>query len=119
MSYVDGFVIPIAKKNLKAYKAMATLGAKVWRDHGALEYKECIGDDLAVKMGMPYGKLLKLKKGETAVFSWITYKNKAHRDKVNAKVMKDKRLAGSMDPKKMPFDMKRMSYGGFTVLVDA
>src|SRR5688572_25545315 len=107
MPYVDGFVIAIPTKNLKAYKAMATLGGKVWREHGALEYKECVGDDLAVKYGMPYGKLLKLKKGETAVFSWITYKNKAHRDKVNANVMKDKRLSDSMDPKKMPFEMKR------------
>jgi uncharacterized protein YbaA (DUF1428 family) len=120
MAYVDGYLIAIPKRNIKAYKAMARTGGKVWRDHGALDYKECVGDDLATKFGTPYPKLLKLRKGETAVFSWITYKNKAQRDKVNARVMKDPRLDGSMNPKKkMPFDMKRMSFGGFRVLVDA
>jgi uncharacterized protein YbaA (DUF1428 family) len=119
MSYVDGFLLAVPTKNLKAYRAMAATAGKVWREHGALEYKECVGDDLAAKWGLPYPKLMKTKKGETVVFSWIVFKNKAQRDKVNAKVMKDKRLADSMDPKKMPFDMKRMSYGGFNVLIDA
>jgi uncharacterized protein YbaA (DUF1428 family) len=123
MAYVDGYLIALPTKNLKAYKAMARLGGKVWRDHGALDYKECVGDDLATKFGTPYPKLMKLRKGETAVFSWITYRNKAQRDKVNAKVMQDPRMKPPTDPKskkmKMPFDMKRMSFGGFTVLVDA
>jgi uncharacterized protein YbaA (DUF1428 family) len=119
MAYVDGYLIAVPRKNLKAYKAMAALAGKVWREHGALDYKECAGDDLAVQCGLPYPKLMKLRKGETAVFSWIVYKNKAQRDKVNAKVMKDPRLSASMDPRKMPFDIKRMSFGGFTVLVDA
>jgi uncharacterized protein YbaA (DUF1428 family) len=98
---------------------MAAQGGKIWREHGALEYRECAGDDLNVKFGIPFPKLLKLKRGETAVFAWIVFKSKAHRDRVNAKVMKDPRLNDSMDPKKMPFDHKRMVYGGFTVLVDA
>jgi uncharacterized protein YbaA (DUF1428 family) len=117
MSYVDGFVIPISKKNVAAYKRMAQLGSKIWRDHGALEYRECIGDDLEIKMGLPFPRAIKLKRGETVIFSWIVYKSRAHRDRVNAKVMKDPRLA-NMDPKSMPFDMKRMTYGGFKVLVE-
>jgi len=119
--YVDGFVIPIPKRNLKEYRRIAQLAGKVWRDHGALDYKECVGEDLAIK-GHPivtFPKLAKVKAGETVVFSYILYKSRKHRDKVNAKVMKDPRLANMMDPKKCPFDMKRMSYGGFTVLVDA
>ena len=119
MSYVDGFVLPLPKKNLAAYRRMAKLGSKVWRDHGALEYRECVGEDLAVKFGMPFTKQLKTKTGETVVFAWITYKSRKHRDQVNAKVMKDKRLAASMDAKKMPFDVKRMCYGGFKTLVEA
>jgi len=119
MRYVDGYVLPVPTKNLPAYRKMAATGAKVWRDHGALEYRECAGDDLDVKFGMPFPKLLKLKRGETAVFAWIVFKSKAHRDRVNAKVMKDPRLQSSADPKKMPFDPKRMVYGGFTVLVGA
>lgn len=118
MPYVDGFLLPVPKKNLKAYARMAALAGKVWKEHGALEYRECVGDDLDVKMGVPFPKGLKLKAGETVVFSWIVYKSRAHRDKVNAKVMKDPRLAASMDAKKMPFDVKRMYYGGFKVLVD-
>jgi uncharacterized protein YbaA (DUF1428 family) len=116
--YVDGFVLVVPKKNLKAYTKMATLASKVWHDHGALEYRECVGDDLTPPCGLPFPKLAKLKAGETVVFSWIVYKSKAHRDKVNAKVRKDPRLA-AMGDKPMPFDMKRMAYGGFKVLVEA
>jgi uncharacterized protein YbaA (DUF1428 family) len=119
MRYVDGFVLPVPKKKLMAYKRMAQKASKVWRDHGALEFRECVGDDLAVKMGMPFARMLKLKPGETAVFSWIVFKSRAHRDRVNAKVMKDPRIAQTCDPKTMPFDAKRMAYGGFKVLVDA
>ena len=118
MKYVDGYVLPVPKKNLQAYRRMAQKAGKVWREHGALEFRECAGDDLKVKMGIPFTRLAKLKPGETAVFSWIVYKSRAHRDAVNAKVMKDPRLAKMMDLKNMPFDSKRMSYGGFKVLVD-
>jgi uncharacterized protein YbaA (DUF1428 family) len=98
---------------------MAAKAGKVWKDHGALEYRECVGDDLNIKMGVPFPKLAKLKTGETAVFSWIVYKSRAHRDQVNKKVMKDPRIHAMMpDPKKSPFDMKRMSYGGFKTIVD-
>jgi len=118
MKYVDGYVLPVPKKNLQAYRRMAQKAGKVWREHGALEFRECAGDDLKVKMGIPFPRLAKLKPGETAVFSWIVYKSRAHRDAVNAKVMKDPRLARMMDPKAMPFDHTRMSYGGFKILVD-
>ena len=94
------------------------MAGKVWREHGALEYRECIGDDLDVEMGVPFPRMVKLKPGETVVFSWIVYKSRAHRDRVNAKVMKDPRLAEMMDPKAMPFDVKRMGYGGFKIIVD-
>ena len=116
--YVDGYLIPLPKKNLAAYKRMASKAGKVWREHGALEYRECVGEDLASKWGTPYARLLKLKRGETAVYSWIVFKSRAHRDAVNAKVMKDPRLEKMMDPKAMPFDPKRMCYGGFDVIVD-
>jgi uncharacterized protein YbaA (DUF1428 family) len=119
MRYVDGFVTPVAKKNLQAYARMARKAGKVWRDHGALEFRECVGDDLNVKMGMPFARMLKLKPGETVVFSWIVFKSRAHRDRVNALVMKDPRIACTCDPKSMPFDVKRMLYGGFRVRVDA
>jgi uncharacterized protein YbaA (DUF1428 family) len=95
---------------------MAELGGKVWKEHGALEYRECTGDDLDVPYGMPFTKMVKLKRGETVVFSWIVYKSRAHRDRVNKKVMSDPRLAAM--GKKMPFDVKRMAFGGFKVLVD-
>ncbi len=117
MSYVDGFVLVVPKKKLAVYKRMATVASKVWRDHGALDYRECVGDDLKVKMGLPFTKLAKAKAGETVVFSYIVYKSRAHRDKVNAKVMADKRLSAANMPKEMPFDMKRMAYGGFKTLV--
>jgi uncharacterized protein YbaA (DUF1428 family) len=118
MRYVDGFVLPVPRKNLEAYLRIAKKAGKVWREHGALEYRECVGDDLNVKMMMPFPRTVRIKPGETVVFSWITFKSRAHRDRVNAKVMKDPRLADMMDEKAMPFDVKRMSYGGFKVLVD-
>ena len=118
MSYVDGFVLPVPKKHLQAYRRMAQKAGKIWREHGALEFRECAGDDLNVKMGVPFPRRVKLKPGETVVFSWIVFKSRAHRDGVNAKVMKDPRLAKMMDAKSMPFDAKRMMYGGFKVLVD-
>jgi uncharacterized protein YbaA (DUF1428 family) len=116
--YCDGFVIPVPKKSLKAYRRMAQLGARLWMEHGALEYYECVGDDLNVKWGTGFRRLAKLKPGETVVFSWIVYNSRAHRDRVNAKVMKDPRMSPEMQ-KAMPFDMKRMAYGGFQVLVKA
>jgi uncharacterized protein YbaA (DUF1428 family) len=119
MAYVDGFVLPIAKKNIATYRRLATLAGKVWRDHGALEYRECVGDDLDVKMLLPFPRAMKIRRGETVVFAWITFKSRAHRDRVNAKVMKDPRLGASMKDAKMPFDVKRMMYGGFKVLVAA
>jgi uncharacterized protein YbaA (DUF1428 family) len=119
MAYVDGFLLAVPTKNLPAYRRMAQKAGKIWREHGALEYRECVGDDMKVKVGIPFPRQMKLKKGETAVFSWIVYKSRAHRDRVNAKVMKDPRLAGCVDEKAMPFDCQRMSYGGFKILVDA
>jgi uncharacterized protein YbaA (DUF1428 family) len=119
MKYVDGFVLPVPKKNLAEYRRIARRAGEVWKDHGALEYREAVGDDLAVKMGMPFPRRVKVKRGETVVFSWIVYRSRAHRDRVNAKVMKDPRLASMMDMKAMPFDCNRMSYGGFKVIVEA
>jgi uncharacterized protein YbaA (DUF1428 family) len=116
--YVDGFVIPVPKKNIKAYLTMAKKAAKVWKDHGAIEVRECVADDVKVGKWTSFPRSVKLKPSETVMFSYIVYKSRAHRDKVNAKVMKDKRFAG-MDMKDMPFDGKRMIYGGFKVLVDA
>ena len=115
--YVDGFVVPVPKKNLAAYARMSRGAGKVWREYGAVDYKECVGDDLNVPFGLPFTKGIKLKPGETVVFAFIVYKSKAHRDRVNAKVMKDPRL--KCDPNNMPFDAKRMMFGGFKVLVDA
>jgi uncharacterized protein YbaA (DUF1428 family) len=118
MAYVDGYVLPVPAKNLQAYRRIAAKAGKVWRDHGALDYKECAGDDLDVKFGVPFSRIMKLKPGETVVFAFVVFKSRADRDRVNAKVMKDPRIAG-MGEKEMPFDMKRMVYGGFKVLVDA
>lgn len=117
MAYVDGFVLPVPEKNLDAYRRMARKAGKIWREHGALEYRECTGDDLAAKGVVSFAKLMKVKKSETVIFAWIVYKSRAHRDRVNAKVMKDPRLA-NIDPGSMPFDYKRMAFGGFRVLVD-
>jgi len=119
MRYVDGFVLPLPKKNVPAYLRIAKKAGKVWREHGALEYRESVGDDLNVKVGVPFPRTAKVKRGETVVFSWIVYKSRAHRDAVNAKVMKDPRLSKICDPKSMPFDCKRMAYGGFKILVEA
>jgi uncharacterized protein YbaA (DUF1428 family) len=117
--YVDGFVIPLLKKNLNAYRRMAQKAGKVWRDHGAVEFRECVGDDLNIKMGKPFPRGIKLKPGETVLFSYIVFKSRAHRDRVNARVMKDPRLAKMMSSKAMPFDAKRMMYGGFKTMVEA
>ena len=117
MAYVDGFVVPVPKKKLQAYRRMARKGGKLWREHGALEFRECVADDVKWGKRTSFPRSVKLKPGETVVFSWIVYKSRAHRDRVNAKVMKDKRLASMMDPKAMPFDAKRMIYGGFKVMV--
>lgn len=118
MAYVDGFLLPVPKKNMGAYRSIARRAGKIWREHGALDYKECAGDDLKTKGMVPFTKTIRLKAGETVVFSWILFKSRAHRDRVNAKVMKDPRLAGMMHPEAMPFDVKRMVYGGFKVVVD-
>jgi len=119
MRYVDGFVLPVPRKNLQVYRRMARKAGKVWREHGALEYRECVGDDLNIKGVKTFPLQIRPKPGETVMFSWIVYRSRAHRDRVNAKVMKDPRLAKMMDPKAMPFDSKRMVYGGFKVLVEA
>ncbi len=119
MSYVDGFVVPLPRKNIAAYRRMAKKAGKVWIEHGALEYRECLGDDVPVGKLTSFPRSVKLKPDEIAVFAWIVYKSRAHRDRVNAKVMKDPRLADMMDPKAMPFDGKRMIYGGFKVFVEA
>jgi uncharacterized protein YbaA (DUF1428 family) len=119
MRYVDGYVLPVPRKNLQAYRRIAQKAGRIWREHGALEFRECVGDDLKVKMGVSFRRRIKVKPSETVVFSWIVFKSRAHRDGVNARVMKDPRLAKMMDPKAMPFDPKRMVYGGFKVLVDA
>jgi len=118
MPYVDGFVLAVPKQNLRAYRRMARQGGKLWRSYGALEFHESVADDLQVKMGLPFGRLLKLRRGETALFSWILFKSRAHRDRVNAKVMKDPQLAKRMQSREMPFDVKRMSWGGFKTIVD-
>jgi uncharacterized protein YbaA (DUF1428 family) len=117
MAYVDGFIVPVPKKNLADYRKIARKAGKVWREHGALDYRECVADDVKVGKLTSFPRSVKMKPNETVVFSWITYKSRKHRDKVNAKVMKDKRLFEGM-PKEMPFDMKRMAYGGFKTLVE-
>jgi len=118
MKYVDGYVLPVPRKSLPEYRRMAQKAGKIWREHGALEFRECAGDDLKVKVGIPFPALVKLKPGETAVFSWIVFKSRAHRNAVNSKVMKDPRLAKMMNTKNMPFDHTRMSYGGFKIMVE-
>ena len=118
MAYVDGFVVPVPKRKLQAYRRMARKAGKVWREHGALEYKECIADDVKWGKRTSFPRSVKQKPGETVFFSFVVYKSRAERDRVLAKVMKDKRLAAMMDPKSMPFDGKRMIYGGFQVMVD-
>ncbi len=118
MTYVDGFVLAVPKKNLPAYKRMAQKAGRVWKDHGAIDYRECVAEDVKKGKLTSFPQSVKLKPGEVVVFSWITYKSRAHRDAVLKKVMADKRVASMMDPKDMPFDAKRMIYGGFETLVD-
>jgi uncharacterized protein YbaA (DUF1428 family) len=119
MHYFDGFVVPVPKKKLDAYRRMAKTASKVWRDHGALEYVECIADDVKPGKVTSFPQSVKLKPGETVIFAYVVYKSRAQRDRVMAKVMKDPRLADMMDPKKMPFDAKRMFWGGFKGLIEA
>ncbi|MCK6456692.1 MAG: DUF1428 domain-containing protein [Phycisphaerae bacterium] len=118
MPYVDGFVVAVPKKKLRAYLHMSRAAGKVWREHGAVEYRECVGDDMNVRFGVPFPRIAKTRPGETVFFSWIVFKSRAHRDRVNARVMKDKRLLAMCNSTSMPFDCKRMAYGGFKVLVD-
>ena len=117
MPYVDGFVMPVPKRNLKAYRTLSTASGKIWREHGALDYWECVADDVKPGKLTSFPQSVKLKAGETVVFSWILYKSRAHRDQVNAKVMSDPRLDKLVQGKRMPFDSKRMIYGGFKSLV--
>lgn len=115
--YVDGYIIPIKKKNVKAYKKMAALGCKVWMDHGALDYYECVGENLKSEWGMGFTKMCKLKPDETVIFAYVVYKSKADRKKINAKVMDDPRM--HIEGMTMPFDGKRFCVGGFDVLVSS
>jgi uncharacterized protein YbaA (DUF1428 family) len=118
MRYVDGFIVPVPKKNVPAYLNMSRKAGKIWREHGALEYVETVADDVKVGKLTSFPRSVKLKPSETVVFSWITYKSRGHRDKVNAKVMKDPRIAAMMNTKKMPFDGKRMIFGGFKAKIE-
>jgi uncharacterized protein YbaA (DUF1428 family) len=118
MSYVDGFLVPVPKKKLADYRRMAAKAGKIWREHGALEFRECIADDVSWGKRTSFPRSVKQKNGETVFFSYIVYKSRADRDRINAKVMKDKRLAKMMDPKAMPFDARRMIWGGFKTVVD-
>ena len=116
--YVDGFLLPVPRRKIPAYRAMARKASRIWKEYGALEYRECVGDDMN-SFGAPFPKAARARAGEVVVFSWIVYRSRAHRDRVNAKIMKDPRLAALCDGKDMPFDVKRMCYGGFRVLVEA
>jgi uncharacterized protein YbaA (DUF1428 family) len=117
--YVDGFVIPVPKKNVEVYRKIAQKAGRIWREHGALEYLECVGDDLKVKGLTPFPRLARAKPRETVIFAFVVYKSRAHRDLVNRKVMKDPRMNALMEQNAMPFDIKRMAYGGFKTIVDA
>ena len=116
--YVDGFLLAVPKRKVETYRRISRAAGIVWKKHGALDYVECVGDDLKTTMGVSFPRIARAKGSETVVFSWILYKSRAHRDRVNAKVMKDPRIKKMMEPQAMPFDMKRMAYGGFEVLVD-
>jgi uncharacterized protein YbaA (DUF1428 family) len=118
MAYVDGFVVPVPKRKVDAYRRMARKAGKIWREHGALAYVECMADDVKSGKRTSFPQSVKLKPGEAVWFSWIVYTSRRHRDRVLAKVMSDKRLKSMMDPKAMPFDAKRMFWGGFKVMVD-
>jgi len=117
MSYVDGYILPVPKKHVKTYRRMAEMGRDAWMKHGAIDYKECVGDDLVAKWGTAaFTRMMKLRPGETVVFAYIVFKSRAQRDSVNKKVMKEmKDMVGSKD---MPFDAKRMVYGGFKTIVE-
>jgi len=117
MAYVDGFVVPVPKSKLAAYRAMARKAGKVWREHGAIDYHECIADDVAVGKHTSFPRAVKLKAGEVVVLSYIVYKSRRERTRINAAVMRDPRLKAMMDSKNMPFDGKRMFWGGFKTLV--
>jgi uncharacterized protein YbaA (DUF1428 family) len=117
MEYVDGFLIAVPKKKLAEYKKMAKLSAKVWRDHGALDYRECVADDVAWGKRTSFPRAVKRKPNETVIFAYITYKSRKHRDAVNKKCMNDKRLSKMMTPGGVPFDTKRMIWGGFKTIV--
>ncbi len=116
--YVDGFVLPVPKRNVDAYRRMARKAGRIWREHGALEFRECVAEDVKPGEVTSFPQSVNLKRGETVVFSWIVFKSRAHRDRVNAKVMKDPRITEMMEPDAMPFDAKRMVYGGFDVVID-
>jgi len=118
MRYVDGFVVPVPKRKLAAYRRMARKAGKVWREHGALDYVEAVADDVKPGKWTSFPQAVKLKPGETVMFSWIVYRSRRDRDRINARVMKDRRLAAMMDPKKLPFDGRRMFWGGFRVMID-
>ena len=118
MKYVDGFLVPVARKNLAAYAKVSKVAGKVWRELGALEYRECVGEDMNVPGLTGFSGTLQVKRGEVVVFSWITFKSRAHRDRVNKKVMADPRVKALCNPKKPVFDFTRMVYGGFEVFVD-
>jgi uncharacterized protein YbaA (DUF1428 family) len=117
MTYVDGYVVPVPRKSLKAYQALAKKAGRVWREYGAIEFREYVADDVKPGKWTSFPQSVKLKAGEVVVFSYIAYKSRAQRDRVNAKVMKDPRLTEMMNPKTMPFDGKRMIYGGFKKIV--
>jgi uncharacterized protein YbaA (DUF1428 family) len=118
MAYVDGFIVPVPKKNVAAYRTLARKAGKIWKEYGALEFKECVADDVKVGKWTSFPRSVKRKPNETVVFSYIVYKSRRDRDRINAKVMKDPRLAKMMSEKDMPFDGKRMIYGGFKTIVD-
>jgi uncharacterized protein YbaA (DUF1428 family) len=118
MAYVDGFVLPLPKKNVEVYREFASKCGAIWREHGALQFRECIADDVKPGKLTSFPQSVNLEADETVIFSWIVYESRAHRDEVNDKVMKDPRMAEMMNPASMPFDGKRMIYGGFEVLVD-
>ena len=118
MAYVDGFLTPVPRRKLPEYRRLARKAGKIFREHGALEYRECVGDDLQVQGMVSFLKTAKVRPGETVVLSWVVYRSKADRKRITAKVMADPRLAEMSDPRNSPFDMRRMAYGGFKVLVD-
>ena len=117
MAYVDGFIVAVPKKNIDAYRSLSKKAGKIWREYGALDYREWVADDVKVGKLTSFPRSVKLKPGETVIFSWITYKSRKQRDRINTKVMADPRLADMMNGKSMPFDGKRMIYGGFESLV--